>query len=359
MGKLSELSERDAASLLVQKAHELAANRDEGSLLGALLEIRVGEDFRTHVRALIGGLGAHPVINRFSLRDAYAMIAAMHAENQLHLSRDLLAFTLGCRAYVLESAVLDILRREAKVDLRGEYIMTRHRRIAEEVCSTLREDGYDAEFLYVLLALSSRRYHRNQRSSPLEMNWPFELVGKFIERGGRWVAVAERIARALRDAEVNNRECLIQLSRVLRRSGRAGDALIVLTKDAEQFLEDRSVLSEWSVVAGAVQDYGLQVWLVARSLSDLADPLDHLRCKHLVLRLARAFEKLDSLSGGNRYVAARAACGHVGLRLSRVDADTARQFERFLREAQLGKIDAQNSRFRSQLIKERCTAGRR
>ena len=41
------------------------------------------------------------------------MVAAMHAENQLYLSRAVLAFALGCDADELERKALLPLRREA------------------------------------------------------------------------------------------------------------------------------------------------------------------------------------------------------------------------------------------------------
>jgi hypothetical protein len=71
-----------------------------------LLMTRHGEDINAHVRTMLHGLGSNPVVRNFSLRDIYAMVAAMHAENQLYLSRSVLAYALGCDPEELERSVL-------------------------------------------------------------------------------------------------------------------------------------------------------------------------------------------------------------------------------------------------------------
>ncbi len=117
MGKLKGRSEGDAVTALLGHAREFATRKEDGELLGALLVTRYGEDMRAHVRTLVNGLGRSPVIKTYSLRDIYAMVAAMHAENQLYLSRSVLAFALGCDIHELERKALLPLRREAMLDL--------------------------------------------------------------------------------------------------------------------------------------------------------------------------------------------------------------------------------------------------
>ena len=116
MGRLKSRSEATAVNELLAHARDFATRQEEGELLGALLATRQGEDMRAHVRTLVGGLGRNPVMKTYSLRDIYAMVAAMHAENQLYLSRSVLAFAFGCDIDELERQALLPLRREAMLD---------------------------------------------------------------------------------------------------------------------------------------------------------------------------------------------------------------------------------------------------
>src|SRR5687768_9082682 len=96
MGKLKGRNKSDAVTALLGHARDFATRKEDGELLGALLVTRQGEDMRAHVRTLVNGLRRSPVIKTYSVRDIYTMVAAMHAENQLYLSRSVLAFALGC-----------------------------------------------------------------------------------------------------------------------------------------------------------------------------------------------------------------------------------------------------------------------
>jgi len=67
------------------------------------------------------------------LRVAATSIADIgrYAENQLYLSRAVLAFALGCDEGALDRGPLRVLRQEAMVDGGTSYVLTRHRKIAE------------------------------------------------------------------------------------------------------------------------------------------------------------------------------------------------------------------------------------
>ena len=112
MGRLRGVSAEGAAKALLGHANEHAARPGAGALLGALLITRLGQELKDRVRAFVSPLVGRGGVKGFDLRDIYAMIAAMHAENQLYLSRSVLAFALGCDEDELER-VLRVLRREA------------------------------------------------------------------------------------------------------------------------------------------------------------------------------------------------------------------------------------------------------
>ena len=108
-----------------------------------------------HVRKLLRRLGKiHAPGGR--LRDAYSYIAAMHAENLRFLSRPVLAHQLGCDETTLrERTSSGCLPTEAAGQSQGEFVLTRHRRIAEVAMELLEEEGDDRFELIAKLAKSA------------------------------------------------------------------------------------------------------------------------------------------------------------------------------------------------------------
>lgn len=329
MGLLKGRSEEQAVAALLGHARDFAARKEDGELLGALLVTRQGEDMRAHVRTLVNGLGRTPVIKTYSLRDIYAMIAAMHAENQLYLSRSVLAFALGCDIDELERKALLLLRREAMLDAGDSYVLTRHRRIAEAACSAMLEDGDDITRWYAFLARAARRrYPVTGNVTPDIAEWTFGLAEHFVKKDERWWTVARNTAEAIYEAETANVQSLTALASVFRRTGRATEAMTVLKAASERFRNHRNVLYEWSTVAGAVGDHGLNAWLGGRTLADGGDSIDPIRCKLSLAGLGVAFRGLFAASQERAFAVAQAACGQLGLRLEDLDATTRGYFEK-------------------------------
>lgn len=268
-GKLKSRSEATAVNELLAHARDFATRQEEGELLGALLATRQGEDMRDHVRTLVGGLGRNSVIKTYSLYDIYAMVAAMHAENQLYLSRAVLAFALGCDIDELERRALRPLRREAMLNSGDTYVLTRHRRIAEVACAVMREDGQDVDRWYPLLAgvATKARVRHAFFVTDLE-DWTFGLANHFEKKGERWWSIARDVAKAVQEAEPESSQKLTAFASVLRRTGRAYEAMSLLKARGERFHDRRDVLCEWGAVAGKAGDYGLDAWLSGRSLAD-------------------------------------------------------------------------------------------
>jgi hypothetical protein len=329
MGKLKGRSERDATTALLGHAREFAAREEAGELLGALLVTRKGEDMRSHVRTLVNGLGRKPVIKTYSLHDIYAMVAAMHTENQLYLSRSVLACALGCDLDELERKVLLPLRREAMLDAGDTYVLTRHRRIAEAACTVMREDRDDIDRWYAFLARAALLdFKKNFTRDPNIGAWNFRLAQHFVEKGERGWAIGRAIAKAVYEAEPSNVQSLTALTSVLRRTGRAAEAMTVLKDTGGHYRNYRGVLYEWSTVAGAAGDHGLATWLCGRTLADGGEPIDPIRCKLSLAGLGLAFRELFTATQEKALAAAEAACGQLGLRLTDLDATTRGYFER-------------------------------
>lgn len=339
MGKLKGRSEGDAVAALLGHARDFAVRKEDGELLGALLVTRQGEDMRAHVRTLVNGLGRNPVIKTHSLRDIYAMVAVMHAENQLYLSRFVLAFAMGCDIDELERKALYPLRREAMLDAGDAYVLTRHRRIAESACAVMVEDGDNIARWYAFLARAARkRYPVTGERTPDIADWTFGLAEHFVEKDQRWWIVAREIAKAVYEAEPSNVQSLTALSSVLRRTERAAEAMTVLKATDERFRNQRNVLYEWGTVAGAVGDHGLNAWLCGRTLADGKEPIDPIRCKLSLAGLGVAFRELFATLQEKAFAVAQAASGQLGLRMPELNSADQRYFEKHAADGRRNRI---------------------
>jgi Calcineurin-like phosphoesterase len=338
MGKLKGRSEVDAVTALLGHARDFATRKEDGELLGALLVTRYGEDMRAHVRTLVNGLGRSSVIKKYSLRDIYAMVAAMHAENQLYLSRSVLAFALDCEIDELERKALLPLRREAMLDSGDTFVLTRHRRIAEAACAVMREDedGIDRWFPFLARA-AQRAFVADAFFVSNLQDWNTELANHFVEKGERWWPVARSVAKAAYEAAPTDAFLLTAYSSVLRRTGRAPEAMVELKATAERFRNRRDVLHEWSTVAGMIGDHGLSAWLEGRTLADGGE-LTEKNSAVALAGLGVASRELFAALQEKVFALAQAACGQLGLRLENLETRTRGFFERYMAEGRRNGI---------------------
>jgi predicted phosphodiesterase len=313
-----------AVASLLQHARDAAARNEAGELLGALLLTRDGQHLKARVAQIIEGLGDQPLFGRRrrSLRDIYAMIAAMHAENQLYLSRFVLAHAIGGKPEDLDRA-LNILRRETRlIDAGQTYILTRHRVIAEAVCDILSDDpAFNLKAAYPLLARSARELFRinSQLVQDEIAQWNYDLAARFLEKGQLWWPVAEAVAKALHEADPRNPYLLTACAKVLRDVNKLPEAMALLKTRADKVDHDRVFFYDWSTVAGMSGNHGLGVWLAGRSLADgIKGEVDSQRCELSLAGLGIAFGQLYRTSPDKRFAKAEAACGQLGLLLPRI-----------------------------------------
>jgi hypothetical protein len=331
MGPLKGRTVKQAAAALLGHAIDLAAKKEEGALLGALLFTRQGQDIRAHVSTMVHGLGTHQVVSKYSLRDIYAMVAAMHSENQLYLSIPVLAFALGREPGELERRALGLLRREAMVDNGDVYVLTRHRRIAEAACAILREDHYDIDSWYPFLANSVRKFYDAKGVEPPNVSeWTFELAEHFVRKGKSSWITAVNVARAVYDADRGDIHSLNAYSSILRRTGRAAEAAKEFHLVGERVAKRRDALCEWATAVGMVGDHALSIWIGGRSLADVSGPIDQQKCMYSLLSLHNSLHRMFSETEDRAFLPAQSACGQLGVRLRVRDADARRKFDDYV-----------------------------
>ena len=128
----------------------------------------------------------------------------------------------------------------------------------------LREDGHDLDAIYPRLAVAAVRRSKVTRHGPDVARWQFDLPRHFVEGAGHNSALGVAIARAMYDYGSTDYSHLTHYARILRKAGRAGEALQLLSTNAINFRGRRDVLIEWATAAGEVGDVGLSIWLAAR-----------------------------------------------------------------------------------------------
>lgn len=270
LGRLAGLSKADAVKQLVAETRS-EKSREDGAFFGALLRLRFGDELKKHVKKLLDRLEDRKVVSdnskSFTLLQAFAYIAAMHAENKLFLSKLVLAKTLGVDLRQLRSKVLWPLGEEAAADVAGEMVFTRHRAIAETALDLLTNTlHYPIELneLYVDLVTTAEELVQKGHFIMVLEKWRY-LSDHFFEKKNTGLAIA--LAQALVQADKTNSHFRVKLAQLFRKAGHPEQALRVF-RDAPQPDNDRAFFTEWAVGEGAEGNHALTIWLDAVALAD-------------------------------------------------------------------------------------------
>ena len=335
LGRLASMTRENALKRLLQTAHDKETDRSEGALLAAMIELRFGEGFRDHVRKLLGRLGTREAPGG-TLRDAYMYIAAMHAENLLFLSKPVLARTLGCTEPELRAKVTIPLADEAAAAMQGNYVLTRHRVIAETATRLLKDElpEFDYASLFSDLARLASEHFLFNRSTPDIRDWCFSITKHFSRRNEH--EIATNVADALVTSQPSNVHLLVGKARTLRAADRAAVAVELFREAPPEVERNRVFYYEWGTAAGNAGDQALSAWLDAISLSNW-ERLPNLNDEDVKMALAGlgvAFGELFDKTADKLYLRARGAVGQLGLRLKGADQKRALgYFKRYKSEA--------------------------
>jgi hypothetical protein len=334
MGRLSAKDEQEAIRLLVEAAERESAT-GEGAFFGAMLDVRIGDELKEHLKALLSRLDERKAPGG-TLLSAFAFIAAMHAEGLDFLSRPVLAKVIGCDLRDLKPRVLAPLGREAAATTAGEFVFTRHRSIARaavELLSTFF--SYDIDQLYVDLAaaaVTSAEY------VPQLAEWRFKLSEHFQNTSR--MALAIRIAEEICEREAGNIFDLTHLAKLYRDAGRPELAVKSFREFSGGVRQDRGFYYEWGTVEGSAGAQPLSVWLDAFSLADQAAGTspDNERAKLSLAGLGVAFGELYDQYHDRAFIEGRMAVAVLGLTL-RLDATTKSYFERHKAESRAEGVE--------------------
>ena len=267
MRELGNLDVQKGTDVLVRAARTEESDKNEGTLIGAMLKLRFGEKLEDRIRAILYKINEIPG-GGTSMLDAYAAIAAMHAEGLRFLSIPVLAEYLGQPDHTLNKNIIRRLADETIVSGGGRFLFCRHKAIAEASVKILREPNLfgDIDAVYSDLAAAAIRARRKGQFVPDLDKWNYDLPDVFMKTGRVLIAVssAEKMQRAAPD-DIRMR---VKLSSVYRRVGEIEKA-VELFRNYEDLLS-RSAWNEWSLAERESGDFAASIIMSAISFCDLS-----------------------------------------------------------------------------------------
>lgn len=327
LGSLSGLDFKEAVSrLYLASKSEEEKYQDEGAFLGAMLRVRMGDELKLHVKALLLRLKERRVKNE-TLMDAFAYIAAMHAEHLFILTKDILAEVLSCKLSDVKKKITGPLGDEAAASTGGDRIFTRHRAIAEAAVEVLSDIFHiDFDEIFLELAESAFRLHYQGLYVSNFTTWHF-LADHFIKKGKTSLAV--RLDQSLLKIDPFDRYLIVHLSRLLRETGQPDLSVNMYRKTNVQ--GDRAFFFEWGVAEELLGNYALTVWLNGIAMSDKIEmkPIDNRQAKMCICKLTSNFFSLFESYSNRVFLEACIATIQIGRRfqINEIDRNLFDKYE--------------------------------
>lgn len=315
LGKLSGCEPADAAERLVEESRRGKSTQD-GAFFGALLRLRMGEDLRMHVKRLLDRLHDRRIFSqsKTTLLDAFAYIAAMHAENRLFLSKVVLADVLGVEQKQLRSKVLWPLGEEAAADVAGDFVFTRHRAIAETAVDILKNTlHYEIELsdVYADMVKASRHLYKSGVFVHGLAEWKFLSEFFFSEKDDQ--ALGIKLARSVIEVDSTDSHGRVKLAQLFRRAGQPEQALQVF-RDSPM-TELRGFFNEWATAEICEGNFALGAYLAAAALSDevARQPPDNKTIRICLSVFGKACKLLQENYNEIEFAKGFGAAGRLGL----------------------------------------------
>lgn len=340
LGKLDGVSIKDAAKKLVEQAKS-EKYQDEGAFLGAMLRTRFGEDFKAHIKDLLSRLNNRDGLGG-SLLNAFAYIAVMHADNNLFLSKEVLAEVLGGKPGDIKRQITEPLGQEAAVMAQGYHILTRHRAIAEVARDILSSAFYfDFDEIYIDLTRAAIRIDKRGEYVQSLKQWRY-LSTDFFNRGN--IPLGIKLAHAATVEDPSDPFFIVHLASLLRKAREYEKSVDVFRAHPNKPNRNvRPYLYEWATSEGKFGNVALAAWLTAMSIADkpTVGPPDNQRAMISLEGLAINLRDLFKQYKHPDFLKARNAVTQIGLMLN-LDSQAQKYFQRHLeesREAGIGNVD--------------------
>lgn len=323
----------DEAVNKLMSASQTNSPSEEGSLLGAMLEIRFGEGLKEHVKRVLEHLELVNIPGG-TLLDAFAYIAALHAKRAEILTKEILALKLNYSPDQVKQWVTGPLGEETLISHSGKYILTRHMKIAQVAIEILGGSPFhrDVEEKYIIdlvrKVIQTYKLYPNLLKGDIAQ-WRylsseiFNLRSKPGYNKKREEQLGISLAEMLVSEEPTNKYYVVNLSQLMHRAGRAEEAAQVFRQADRRIKRDRAYYFAWGVAEGRAGHHAFDAWLSGVSLSDYVqdESLDEERLQKSLAGLATAFGKLfdknksveETNADAQQFLRACAAATYFGL----------------------------------------------
>jgi predicted phosphodiesterase len=267
LGKLAGLPFEDAARKLAAEAkREEESSEQEGALLGAMLRTRIAEGLNDHVLELLIRLNRRKCLPSATLLETFAYIAALHSENLLILSRQVLASVLNCREGDLRAQVLGPLGDEAALSTGGQSITTRHRAIAEAAVMLMAQK-FNIDFDRIFSDLVAAAVKVKQETGFLIALDKYEQLGRrFFNKGKKELGI--RIAQSLCRSAPQNSWYVVNLASLYRDIQQHAASANVFRNAPKDVTADRTFFLVWASAERSCGNFALAACLAGVAVID-------------------------------------------------------------------------------------------
>ncbi len=343
----------EMTAALQQSVNASPGDRNDGSLLGGLLDVRFSpQALRDHVRELLTRLGGQPIRRSpHTLQDALVYVAACHSAGILGINADVLADLLKVPREWLNSLVVRPLGDEAAGAISGGHLFTRHRKVADAVLAEA-ELNLGIDLGEVWAAIIKQTIKTGESIEVGDTHGATLHIGPILE-GRLPIAIPEHRRRdiaiaAAKSAAENMTDwlgCMVDLGKTYRNADMPKEAAEAFrnglgrAKNTLDFAEViRGYWYEWGVCEGRridnARDPFADAWLQSLSLSDHLNPapITLNRVKFSCSGLGIAFGKLAQAKQDCPFALARRAAAWLGRR-STSDSRAIGYFDNYDRQA--------------------------
>jgi hypothetical protein len=298
LGDFAAVAEQERAHLLLAYAREKGDSYrhgnsspeiEEGSFLGAMLKARKSKTLEGYVSDILDRLKGRAAPGGKTLRDVFAYVVALHADNLPILYQPILRHLLSCSWDELNDAVIDPLADEAATDASGWVLLARHRRIAEVARDILcgkhkrpaeykvQRETFERQ-IYPELVSAAIEKGRMVKDGELQEHHltPWNKLPRFYADQNR-IDLALHIAEALADAEPEDPLPVTAWANISRHNKEGAKAVEIFRRRYPKISDkklNKGFFTDWAAAEGHEGNHLLDAWLAGIGISD------HLGEKH-------------------------------------------------------------------------------
>lgn len=295
---LKELYGKDSKTI-VEELLKTSKGNGKDTFFGAILEVRMADKLKDHIKSILERLkNINIEKSSLTLFDAFIPIVLMHSEDLDFLCESVLAqYIFNDSTKSIKSKIITPLGKEAAAVSAGNFLFTRHKKIADETKNILENDyNIDSNEIFLELVKSAVDIWIIQRIFLEKINsWSFDISNHFINNNKKLAIDIAKIVLE-KEGKIQNLTHLSGLYRKIDKLELAKELFFDFDISTEKYSSlQRGFMYEWGVIEGLAKNYALNIWLAATSISDwnYQDIPDKDRCLKSLTGLSKAFEKLE------------------------------------------------------------------